>query len=221
MELRLYRTLSRLKNYWIEIGSFLLIFALLIFWLSPSRESTDQLYHDSVARGRFEFDDSPVEHGELLRKFGEKRVFNIQSVKNKEEQAQTVTEDNPREVIKREFYTPIEQTSSTILVSTSVWKAIKKQKKKFKKKNLHYAMTQGLMDELNWNAQLRISPWLMARHWVQPAKIIPDVCTKLGSVLHAMATAPIINVTAFRAGSNFKVMLHFEGGQRAVFKPLL
>ncbi|KAG1698521.1 Glycosaminoglycan xylosylkinase [Nymphon striatum] len=222
MELRVYRTISRLKDYWIEIGAFLLILMLLLFWLAPSLESTDQLYHDSVARGRFEFDDSPVEHGELLRKFGEKRVFNVPSATNKDEPAApTVPVDDPREIVKNAFYKPIKQTSGTKLISISVWKAIKKQKKKFKKNNLHYALSQSLMDELNWKAQLRISPWIMAQHWVQPAKVIPDVCSKLGSVLHAMTTTPIINVTAFRAGSNLKVMLHLEGGQKAVFKPLL
>lgn len=204
----------------VELTAFLILSTLLLVWLSQASEKDDQLYLESVARGRFEPDDAPVEHDELMRKFVEKRVFNVPSVNDEDPEKTKQTED-PREVVKKMFYMHIKQDKNTKLVSTSIWKAIKKQKKNSKKKEDHYAFCQTMMDELNWSAQLRISPWLMAGHWVQPSQITPAVCTKLGSVLHAMSTAPIVNVTAFRAGSNLKVMLHLEGGQMAVFKPLL
>jgi len=49
--------------------------------------------------------------------------------------------------------------------------------------------------------------------------LIPESVPELGDVIRYMQTAKIINASVPRVGTQLKVMLTLEGGQKVLFKP--
>ncbi|XP_011661064.2 glycosaminoglycan xylosylkinase [Strongylocentrotus purpuratus] len=61
--------------------------------------------------------------------------------------------------------------------------------------------------------------WSKAESWVTSNQITPSSAKELGSVLYAMANAPITKADVGFKGTQLKARLMLEGGQLVVFKP--
>jgi hypothetical protein len=60
---------------------------------------------------------------------------------------------------------------------------------------------------------------LFYSQWVTPSQIVPTVAPKLGSVLKYLRKAAIIRASVPKVGTQLKVMLTLDQGQKALFKP--
>ncbi len=63
------------------------------------------------------------------------------------------------------------------------------------------------------------SPWKVAASWVDHRHIVPEYAPELGAILKEMATAPILQADTGYKGTQLKMSLKLQGGQRVVFKP--
>ncbi|KAL3870931.1 hypothetical protein ACJMK2_038959 [Sinanodonta woodiana] len=66
---------------------------------------------------------------------------------------------------------------------------------------------------------LNESPWRIASKWVTPREIIPESAPELGGILKALITRKIISADIGHKGTQLKMTLVLEGGQKVVFKP--
>lgn len=55
--------------------------------------------------------------------------------------------------------------------------------------------------------------------WVSPSSLIPSFTPELGDVIKYLQTAPVIRASLPHVGTQLKVMLTLEGGQKALLKP--
>lgn len=62
-------------------------------------------------------------------------------------------------------------------------------------------------------------PWKIAADWVKPREIIPENAPKLGCVLHSLKSGKILSADVGYKGTQLKLTLQLEGGQRVIFKP--
>ncbi|XP_053380958.1 glycosaminoglycan xylosylkinase-like [Mercenaria mercenaria] len=72
---------------------------------------------------------------------------------------------------------------------------------------------------LDWDHHLNESPWTIAQKWISKEHVHPENTPELGAVLRAMATRKIIAADVGYRGTQLKMTILLEGGQRAVFKP--
>ncbi|XP_064643874.1 glycosaminoglycan xylosylkinase-like [Lineus longissimus] len=72
---------------------------------------------------------------------------------------------------------------------------------------------------LNYSYKLPESPWVTAAKWVKPRQIHPDNAPELGAILRDLSTRKITGANVGYRGTQLKLSLTLEGGQRAAFKP--
>ncbi|CAG2108582.1 unnamed protein product, partial [Medioppia subpectinata] len=61
--------------------------------------------------------------------------------------------------------------------------------------------------------------WSLARSWITARQVIPQTVPQLQRVLTALQTAAIVGADVSRTGTQLKLLLELEGGERALFKP--
>ncbi|KAE8750839.1 hypothetical protein FOCC_FOCC002267 [Frankliniella occidentalis] len=61
--------------------------------------------------------------------------------------------------------------------------------------------------------------WSVAKEWVGARNIVPAQAPLLGSVLKTMSFAKIVKAQNAPGGTQLKLLITFEGGQQALFKP--
>ncbi|XP_069983079.1 glycosaminoglycan xylosylkinase isoform X1 [Penaeus vannamei] len=61
-------------------------------------------------------------------------------------------------------------------------------------------------------------PWALARKWAKPKSLVPESAPGLADVLAALSTAPVVAADSFDGGKQLKLLLQFEGNQKAIFK---
>ena len=60
---------------------------------------------------------------------------------------------------------------------------------------------------------------LIFTQWPTSSHLIPESAPELGDVIKYMQTAKIIRASVPKVGTQLKVMLTLEGGQKVLFKP--
>ncbi|XP_039288087.1 glycosaminoglycan xylosylkinase isoform X2 [Nilaparvata lugens] len=79
---------------------------------------------------------------------------------------------------------------------------------------------QNLENNLKISSSVPIDLWDAAAKWVSERETIPDGKTQLlGSVLNALTSSKIIRAENTRKGTQLKILITLEGGQKALFKP--
>jgi len=61
--------------------------------------------------------------------------------------------------------------------------------------------------------------FVLLLQWVSPTWLIPQVAPELGDVMKYLSSAPIIRAQIPRVGTQLKVLITLEGGQKALLKP--
>lgn len=61
--------------------------------------------------------------------------------------------------------------------------------------------------------------WKIPRQWIRARQIVPWKAPELGDILRALETKRIVKSDVARKGTQLKLMLTLEGGQKALFKP--
>ncbi|XP_054168491.1 glycosaminoglycan xylosylkinase-like isoform X4 [Oppia nitens] len=61
--------------------------------------------------------------------------------------------------------------------------------------------------------------WTVAQSWVTARAVLPENATLLGLVLSTLSRARVSRADVSRSGTQLKVLLDLEGGQRVLFKP--
>lgn len=72
---------------------------------------------------------------------------------------------------------------------------------------------------LNFSYPLSTSPWKLAANWVTPRQIHPENAKELGAILKAMHEGKITRADVGHRGTQLKLTLLLDGGQKVVFKP--
>lgn len=83
---------------------------------------------------------------------------------------------------------------------------------------------KSLKDDLAVNHSLAFDYgqlWTITRKWIRARQTIPSRAPELGSVLYGMQTAKILKSDVSRKGTQLKLLITLEGGQKqyALFKP--
>lgn len=66
--------------------------------------------------------------------------------------------------------------------------------------------------------QVRNGPNSLGLQWAGPKSLVPESAPGLGDVLAALSSAPIVAADSFDEGNQLKLLLKFEGNQKAIFK---
>jgi hypothetical protein len=72
---------------------------------------------------------------------------------------------------------------------------------------------------VDWDYPLEVSPWKIASDWISTRQIHPELPPELGAVLREMSTRKIIKADVGHRGTQLKMSLILEGGQKVAFKP--
>lgn len=62
-------------------------------------------------------------------------------------------------------------------------------------------------------------PWRIAADWVSDREVHPEYTPEMGCVLHSLKSAKIVTADVGFKGSQLKLSLELEGGQKVAFKP--
>lgn len=79
---------------------------------------------------------------------------------------------------------------------------------------------QAAKDNLQFDLQMKVSPWSLAAGWVKPDEIHAESTPELGFVLNAMVTNTIVHAGVGYKGTQLKMMIKLSGGQEVIFKPM-
>ncbi|XP_014252220.1 glycosaminoglycan xylosylkinase-like [Cimex lectularius] len=72
---------------------------------------------------------------------------------------------------------------------------------------------------INRSLPPRVNLWQAAANWVTPTQIAPKSSTLLPHVLRALETGKILSANITSKGSQLKLLLMYEKGQKVLFKP--
>lgn len=62
-------------------------------------------------------------------------------------------------------------------------------------------------------------PWTIAANWVSDREVHPENTPEMGCVLHSLKTSKILSADVGYKGTQLKISLELEGGQKVAFKP--
>ncbi|KAH3792069.1 glycosaminoglycan xylosylkinase-like [Dreissena polymorpha] len=71
----------------------------------------------------------------------------------------------------------------------------------------------------NWGFKLDNSPWTVAANWFSNRTVLPSHSPELGGVLRSLATREVTHADVGFKGTQLKLLLVLQGGQRVAFKP--
>lgn len=60
---------------------------------------------------------------------------------------------------------------------------------------------------------------ILSLQWVSPIMLIPSFTPELGDMIKYLQTSPITRASVPHVGTQLKVMITLEGGQKALLKP--
>lgn len=63
------------------------------------------------------------------------------------------------------------------------------------------------------------NPWEVARNWVRPRLVYPQMHPQMGWILNHIAAVKIKKADVLPKGTQLKMLLYLDGNQKAVFKP--
>ncbi|XP_057371540.1 glycosaminoglycan xylosylkinase-like [Daphnia carinata] len=126
-----------------------------------------------------------------------------------------------RPVISQKEEVPINSTKSGL--NLSYLKAIFNSTTKTHTHNLSNRSLSSVMNKLQRELKSRgkkaADILSLSAKWVSPSLLIPSFTPELGDMIKYLQTAPIIRASIPHVGTQLKVMLTLEGGQKALLKP--
>ncbi|KAK4020866.1 hypothetical protein OUZ56_002810 [Daphnia magna] len=125
-----------------------------------------------------------------------------------------------RPVISQEEEVPINSTNSGLNLNylKAMFNSSTKHVHNLSSRSLTSVMNK-LKRELKSRGEKAVDILNRSAKWVSPSSLIPSFTPELGDVIKYLQTAPVIRASLPHVGTQLKVMLTLEGGQKALLKP--
>ncbi|RZF34893.1 hypothetical protein LSTR_LSTR012890 [Laodelphax striatellus] len=113
------------------------------------------------------------------------------------------------------------EINTTILATRKILSAVSNLKNVHRRFSMQTVnRLQSLENDFKVTVPVTSDLWDAAAKWVSERETIPDGNTQLlGSVLNALSSSKIIRAENTRKGTQLKILITLEGGQKALFKP--